>query len=1052
LFNKIKADRKLLVIQLKEVCASCRLLVDARCEQVNGIDIIAAIRIRVEQLAAEQELSKLDAKVKEKYSDVFRPIPHVDEMPDTILCKINLKDASKTIDTRNYSCPRKFREAWSTLIQQHLNASRIRPLSSAHASPAFLVPKADTLVLPRWVNDYRQLNANTVTDSHPLPRVDDILADAGRGKIWSKLDMTDSFFHTKMDPESIHLTAVTTPLGLYEWLVMPQGLRNAPPVHQRRVTAALRPFLGIFAHIYLDDIIIWSNSLEEHTTHIKLVMDALQKAHLYCNAKKSKFYLTELVFLGHRISQQGIEACSSKVDKILSWPTPKSATDVRSFLELVRYIAVFLPHLADHTTVLTPLTTKECEKDFPTWSSTHQIAFDAIKSLVVSRECLTVIDHTLPGNNRIFVTCDASDLRTGAVLSWGPTWETARPVAFDSMQLNDAQKNYPVHEKEMLAIVRALKKWRSDLLGSQFIVYTDHRTLENFETQKDLSCRQARWMEHLSQFDMSIHYIRGEDNTMADALSRLPADTCEVVDEDVDVADSPSRWDSWLKKGTSCNAILTISADESFLNDVREGYKHDAFCQKLCSVGTSMPGVRTQHGLWYLGDRLIIPRFNTLREDLFRLAHDSLGHFGAEKSYANIRNCYYWPNMRRDLETAYVPACPECQRNKSATSKAKGPLHPLPVPDAWGDSVCLDFVGPLPEDEGYNCILTITDRLGSDVRLVPTRTDISAARLASIFFNEWYCENGLPLELISDHDKLFVSKFWKALHTLTGVHLKMSTAYHPQTDGASERTNKTLNQCVRYHVERNQKGWVRALPIIRFNIMNSMNASTGFSGFQIQMGRSPQIMPPLLPSLKNDDTSDANAARSTIAQIESDVAEAKDALLGAKILQAFFANKSRGREDPYLVGDRVMLATLHRRREYKAGDRSRVAKFFPRWDGPFSVTAAFPETSSYSLHLPNSPNVFPTFHASLLKRFIENDPLLFPSRELGRPGPVMTEDGLEEYRIEKIVDERKRGRGYQYLVRWSGYSENDDLWVPQCELEDCEALDRWKARRAEETR
>jgi hypothetical protein len=144
--------------------------------------------------------------------------------------------------------------------------------------PAFLVPKAGVSVLPRWVNDYRQLNANTVMDLHPLPRVDDILADAGRGNIWSKLDMTDSFFHTKMDLDSVHLTAVTTLLGLYEWLVMPQSLRNAPPVHQRRVTAALRPFLGIFAHIYLDDIIIWSSLIEEHTKHIKLIMDALRKA------------------------------------------------------------------------------------------------------------------------------------------------------------------------------------------------------------------------------------------------------------------------------------------------------------------------------------------------------------------------------------------------------------------------------------------------------------------------------------------------------------------------------------------------------------------------------------------------------------------------------------------------------------------------------------------------------------------------------------------------------------------------------------------------------
>jgi hypothetical protein len=442
---------------------------------------------------------------------------------------------------------------------------------------------------------------------------------------------------------------------------MPQGLRNAPPVHQRQVMAALHPFLGKFAHIYLDDIIIWSDTLDEHTVHIKLIMDTPRKARLYCNPKKSKFYLTELVFLGHHISQQGIEACSSKVDKILNWPVPKSATDVRSFLGLVQYIATFLPHLVEHTAALTPLTMKECKKDFPAWLTAHQAAFNAIKGLVVSRKCLTIIDHTMPGNNKIFVTCDASDLRTGAILSWGPTWETARPVAFDSMQLKDAQKNYPVHEKEMLAIVCALKKWRSDLLGSEFYVYTDHRTLENFDTQKDLSRQQAHWMEHLSQFDMTIHYICREDNTVVDALSRLPADTWDEQTEDVDVYDPPLQWESWLGKQQSCNAILMISADECFLKDVREGYKHDEFCQKLSSMDISMPGIHFVNDLWYLGDRLVIPRYSTLHEDLFRLAHDSLGHFGADKSYASIRNCYYWPNMRRDLENAYVPACTDCQ-------------------------------------------------------------------------------------------------------------------------------------------------------------------------------------------------------------------------------------------------------------------------------------------------------------------------------------------------------------------------------------------------------
>lgn len=192
-------------------------------------------------------------------------------MPDTVRCKISLKDASHIITTCSYSCPRKYKEAWSILIQQHLDTGRIRPSSSTHASPAFLVPKADKVVLPRWVNDYRQLNSNTVTDSYPLPRIDDILADAGHRKIWSKIDMTDSFFHTKMDLESIHLTAITTPLGLYEWTVMPQGLRNAPSVHQRRVTMALQRFIGRICHIYLDDIIIWSDNLEEHKRHIKII-------------------------------------------------------------------------------------------------------------------------------------------------------------------------------------------------------------------------------------------------------------------------------------------------------------------------------------------------------------------------------------------------------------------------------------------------------------------------------------------------------------------------------------------------------------------------------------------------------------------------------------------------------------------------------------------------------------------------------------------------------------------------------------------------------------
>jgi hypothetical protein len=252
------------------------------------------------------------------------------------------------------------------------------------------------------------------------------------------------------------------------------------------------------------------------------VLGALRKAKLYCNPKKCHFYLLELDFLGHHISAQGIEANTSKVDKILQWPVPKNTMDVCSFLGLVQYISLFLPKLADFTCVLPPLTTKEAQCNFPLWTLEHQNAFEGIKALVISQECLMTINHTNLGENKVFVTCDASDWRTGATLSVGTSWELAWPIAFDSMQLKGPEKNYPVHEKELLAIIRALKKWCSDLLGIPIFIYTNHRTLENFDTQHDLSWQQLRWQEFMSQYDMTIVYIPGEDNTIADALSHVP--------------------------------------------------------------------------------------------------------------------------------------------------------------------------------------------------------------------------------------------------------------------------------------------------------------------------------------------------------------------------------------------------------------------------------------------------------------------------------------------------------------------------------------------------
>ena len=475
--------------------------------------IMAAVRARIETLSLQEVLAKKEKEIRKKNADRFplRLPDTTSDVPDHIYHRIRLKDPNKTMKGRGYSAPKKYHDSWKKLLDEHLQAGRIRPSSSEYASPAFCVPKyrngvPDLTIPPHWVNDYRELNTNTIRDNIPLPRVDDILSDCARGKIFGKMDMTNSFFQTRVHPDDIHLTAVRTPWGLYEWVVMPMGGCNAPSTHQRRMTDALRDLIGKICHVYLDDIIIWSQTIEEHEVNVSKVLEALRKANLYCNGDKTMLFSTEVSFLGHQISAAGIQADPRKIDRILDWPQPTTATNVRGFLGLTRYIATFLPALAEHTSILTPLTTKDCDREFPKWTPEHQGAFQAIKDLVTGTECLTVIDYE-DTTKKVFVTTDASDRRTGAVLSFGETWETARPVAYDSYRLNSAEKNYPVHEKELLAIVKALKKWRTSLLGIHFQVFTDHRTLEYFQSQKEMSRRQMRWSMYLADFDYDITYI-----------------------------------------------------------------------------------------------------------------------------------------------------------------------------------------------------------------------------------------------------------------------------------------------------------------------------------------------------------------------------------------------------------------------------------------------------------------------------------------------------------------------------------------------------------------
>jgi hypothetical protein len=236
---------------------------------------LAAMHTQMEQLASVVAMKTLDAEFKECFADHFAELPHVDDLPTDVYHRVQLKDPYQVVACKGYGCPCKYQEAWSILIQQHLDARHIWPSTLPYASPAFIVPKADPTVLPHWVNNYQKINANTISDKYPLPQVDDILADCAKGKIWGKIDMTNSFFQTQMHPDDIKYSAVLTPKGAFEWMVMPMGFKNSPPTYQCKMNAALRKLIGRICHVYLDDIIIWSQTLEQHKKNVEAVMLAL---------------------------------------------------------------------------------------------------------------------------------------------------------------------------------------------------------------------------------------------------------------------------------------------------------------------------------------------------------------------------------------------------------------------------------------------------------------------------------------------------------------------------------------------------------------------------------------------------------------------------------------------------------------------------------------------------------------------------------------------------------------------------------------------------------
>ena len=593
---------------------------------------------------------KLQQLLKE-YEDVF-PTELPAGVPNrSITHKIELVPGSKTPSMPYYRHSPGENDELKKQITELVNKRFIQPSKSPFATPVLFVKKKDGSL--RMCIDYRALNKVTVRNAYPIPRIDELLDRLHGAKYFSRLDLNSGYYQMGVDKADVPKTAFRTRYGHYEFLVLPFGLTGAPATFMHAMNDSFKDYLDKFVVVYLDDILIYSRTKEEHLQHIRLVLERLRQQKYYAKLKKCEFMKNELDFVGYVVSADGVKVQPSKVKHIEDFPPPTNTTDLRRFHGIALFYRRFIANFAAITAPLTDL----LKQDVPyVWTARQEKAFAKLKQTLSTAPVLIIPNPDLP----FTVITDASDFAVGAVLCQDHG-KGLQPCAFESPKLTSAESNYPTHDREMLAVVYALKQWRHYLEGHhlKFTVVTDHASLRYLQTQPNLSRRQARWMELLAQYNFEIVYQPGKFNTVADALSRRP--------------------------DYQLNA-LSYSLQSEFLDKIKDAYKNDDTYKNV----VSKPG---EFKFLKLKDKLIIyttkdnksliyiPGDAELRQEIMKLNHELSGHFGKDKTLELIRRYFWWPKMTAMVDD-YVKSCPSCQEIKHSTRSPAGLLQPLSIPSA----------------------------------------------------------------------------------------------------------------------------------------------------------------------------------------------------------------------------------------------------------------------------------------------------------------------------------------------------------------------------------